>query len=126
MLSQALKSCLWIEKLFEINVVFSSLLWLMFSERKNISGILHDIINKIGFYEFCCQKSELLREYGLCSEIRKIYLKRKVRHTKIKKTLTDTIDACHKRSTRGFSSEKQRKRARNINCELKRELQILK
>lgn len=40
--------------------------------------------------------------------------------------LTDTIDAWHKRSTRVFSSEKQRRRARNINCELKRELQILK
>ena len=96
-----------------------------FQKGRIISGVLDDIINNIGFYEFCCQKNEVLREYGLCSEIRNIYLKKKVRYTKIKKTLTDTIDAWHKRSTRVLGSEKQR-RARNINCELKRELQILK
>ena len=74
---------------------------------------------------FAVKKNEVLREYGLCSEIRNIYLKKKVRYTKIKKTLTDTIDAWHKRSTRVLGSEKQR-RARNINCEIKREFQILK
>lgn len=73
------------------------------------------------------KKSELLGKYGLCSEkIRNIYLKRNVRHTQMKKTLMATTDACHRRSAIVFSFEKQRRAARNIKCELRREVQILK
>lgn len=97
-------------KTLKLMLYFHLLFDWCFQKGKSINGVLDDITNKIGFYEFCYQKSELVVKCGLCSEKTKdIYLKSETFPNK-KKSLLDTIDACHRRNEIVFNSEKQTKK----------------